>query len=360
MYLPPPPQSGKILGYPFQHSTKHRTEWSAERVAEVVETNIWFWVLFNLFVLGMLALDLGVFHRRSHAVSVKEAALWSAVWVSLALLFNYGLYLYAGQKVALEFLGGYLLEESLSVDNIFVFVVIFTFFRVLPAYQHRVLFWGIVTAQVLRGVMILVGTALISRFEFLLSFFGLLLIFTAIKMARGDEPDVDIESNPLVRIARRFVPIAPSYHGDKFFVIEKSVRMATPLLIVLLVVESTDVLFAIDSIPAVFGITQDPFVVYTSNIFAILGLRSLYFMLAGVINKFHYLKFGLGIVLAFVGVKMLVESLSGYVLDHAIHIPIQYSLGFICIVLLTSVVLSLLFAPTHAQAVALEESSSAD
>lgn len=318
-------------------------------------TNIWFWVIFNAFVIGMLVLDLGVFHRHAHAVSVKEAAIWSVVWISLALLFNYGLYLFAGSTVALEFLGGYLLEKSLSVDNIFVFVLVFSYFRVPPAYQHRVLFWGILTALILRGVMIIAGAALVTRFEFLIAIFGAFLVITAIRMAKDDGHEMDLEQNPLVRMLRRVMPVTNRYHEDRFFVVENGVRMATPLLVVLLVIESTDVIFAIDSIPAVFGITRDPFIVYTSNIFAILGLRSLYFLLAGVIDRFEYLRLGLSIVLGFVGVKMLTESISGYVMAHPIHVPIQWSLGFIAAVLLASVVASLLISRPQDEVVVVKE-----
>lgn len=308
-----------------------------------MEVNIWFWVVFNLVVLGLLALDLGVFHRDAHKVSIKEAAIWSVIWIALSLLFNLGIYFYAGQKVALEFLGGYLLEKSLSVDNIFVFVLIFAYFKVPAIYQHRVLFWGIITALILRGTMILIGAALISRFEFLITFFGLLLVVTAIRMGKSGEHELDVESNPMIRLLGRIMPITTEYHGAQFTIKEAGKRVATPLLVVLLVVESSDVIFAVDSIPAIFGITQDPFIVYTSNVCAILGLRALYFLLAGVVDKFHYLQKGLAIVLGFVGVKMLAESLSGYVLEHAFHMPIEWSLGFIGVVLSISVVTSLLF-----------------
>jgi tellurite resistance protein TerC len=320
-----------------------------------VATNIWFWVIFNAFVLGMLVLDLGVFHRHAHAVTVKEAAIWSVVWISLALLFNYGLYLFQGSTVALEFLGGYLLEKSLSVDNIFVFVLVFSYFRVPPAYQHRVLFWGILTALVLRGVMIIAGAALVTRFEFLIAIFGAFLVFTAIRMAKDDGEEMDMENNVLVRMLRRLMPVTSRYHEDHFFTVQNGVRMATPLLVVLLVIESSDVIFAIDSIPAVFGITKDPFIVYTSNIFAILGLRSLYFLLAGVIDRFEYLKLGLSIVLGFVGVKMLAESLSGYVMEHPIHVPIQWSLGFIAVVLLASIGASLILSRPEDEVVQVEQ-----
>lgn len=318
-------------------------------------TNIWFWVIFNAFVLGMLILDLGVFHRHAHAVTVKEAAIWSVVWISLALLFNYGLYLFEGSTIALEFLGGYLLEKSLSVDNIFVFVLVFSYFRVPPTYQHRVLFWGILTALILRGVMIIAGAALVTRFEFLIAIFGAFLVFTAIRMAKDDGEELDMENNVLVRMLRRLMPVSSHYHGDHFFTLQNGVRMATPLLVVLLVIESSDVIFAIDSIPAVFGITKDPFIVYTSNIFAILGLRSLYFLLAGVIDRFEYLKLGLSIVLGFVGVKMLTESISGYVMAHPIHVPIHWSLGFIAAVLLASVGASLILSRPQDEVVQVEQ-----
>ena len=315
-----------------------------------VATNIWFWILFNVFVLGMLALDLGAFHRKSHAVSIKEAAIWSVVWISLAMVFNLGPYLFTGPQVAMEFLGGYLLEKSLSVDNIFVFVLIFSYFALPAKYQHRVLFWGILTALVLRGFMIMIGAALITRFDFLIAVFGAFLLYTAVRMAREGDVKVDFDGNILVRGLRRIMPVSSRYYGDHFFIFKMSLRVATPMLVVLLVIESSDVVFAIDSIPAVFGITQDPFIVYTSNIFAILGLRALYFLLAGVMTEFHYLKLGLSIVLAFIGVKMLVESLSGYVLDHPIHVPITWSLGFVALVLLISIVASLLMGDKHQEA----------
>jgi tellurite resistance protein TerC len=306
-------------------------------------TNIWFWVAFNAFVIGMLALDLGVFNRKAHRISVKEAAIWSVVWISLALLFNLLLYFWEGPRVAMEFLGGYLLEKSLSVDNIFVFVMIFGYFATPVQYQHRVLYWGILTALVLRGTMILTGAALLTRFEFLIGVFGLLLILTAIRMFRSDEGEVDLEQNLVVRTVRRYLPMTGEYQGPHFTVVQNGLRMFTPLLLVLLVVETSDVIFALDSIPAVFGITRDPFIVYTSNVFAILGLRSLYFLLAGVINKFHYLKTGLAIVLGFVGAKMVVETASEYVLAHAVHVPIQWSLLVIFTVLTVAIGASLLF-----------------
>lgn len=315
-----------------------------------MDIHIGFWIGFIVIIATLLILDLGVFHRNSHQVSVREAAIWSVVWISLALLYNLAVYWFLGADQALAFLAGYLLEKSLSVDNIFVFVLIFSYFRVAPAYQHRVLFWGILTALVLRGVMIVLGAALISRFEFLITLFGLFLIYTAYKMATEGEREIEIESNPLVNLLRRFMPITDRYHGEHFFIVEAGRRMATPLLVVLLIVESTDVVFAVDSIPAIFGITTDPFIVFTSNIFAILGLRSLYFLLAGVIDKFHYLQTGLSVVLGFVGLKMLVESVSSYVMEHAIHVPIELSLGFIGFVLAASVIISLIFPKQKGEA----------
>ena len=315
-----------------------------------MDIHIGFWIAFIVIIVTLLTLDLGVFHRESHQVSVREAAIWSVVWISLALLYNLAVYWFLGADQALAFLAGYLLEKSLSVDNIFVFVLIFSYFRVAPAYQHRVLFWGILTALILRGVMIVLGAALISRFEFLITIFGAFLIYTAYKMATEGEREIDIESNPLVNLLRRFMPITDGYRAEHFTVIEAGRRMATPLLVVLLIVESTDVVFAVDSIPAIFGITTDPFIVFTSNIFAILGLRSLYFLLAGVIDKFHYLQTGLSVVLGFVGLKMLVESISSYVMEHAIHVPIQLSLGFIGFILAASVIISLIFPKQKGEA----------
>lgn len=298
-------------------------------------TNIWFWIIFNVFVLVFLAVDLGVFHRKAHAVSLKEAAAWSVVWISLALLFNLGIYLYAGSEPALEFLTGYLIEKSLSVDNIFVFVLLFAYFNVPAAYQHRVLFWGILSALVMRGTLIGLGAYLIERFHWVIYIFGAFLIFTGFRMAFQKEQEIDVESNAVVRLARRVMPIADRYHGAQFFIREAGRLIATPLLVVLLVVETTDLIFALDSIPAIFAVTQDPFLVYTSNVFAILGLRALYFLLAGVVEKFHFLKLGLSLILVFVGTKMLIEDLY--------HIPITISLGVVAVVLALSVIASLLF-----------------
>lgn len=300
---------------------------------------IWLWIGFNVFVLGLLALDLGVFNRKVHVISVREAGTWTAVWVSLALLFAAGVYYFNGQVKSVEFLTGYVIEYALSVDNIFVFVLLFTYFRVPPAYQHRVLFWGILGALIMRGSLILIGAALIERFTWIIYIFGAFLIFTGLKMAislnKGEEEDVHPDNNIVVRIFRRFMPVTKEMHGPKFFIKEAGRWAATPLFIVLLIVESTDLIFAVDSIPAIFGVTRDPFIIYTSNVFAILGLRSLYFLLSGIMDKFHYLKVGLAFILTFVGVKML--------LSHSAYaIKIEYSLAIIVSTLVISVIASLI------------------
>ncbi len=294
---------------------------------------LWPWLAFNAFVLAMLALDLGVFHRKAHEVSLKEAGIWSAVWIALALAFNAGLYLWKGQEPALQFLAGYLIEKSLSVDNIFVFVLIFSYFAVPTAYQHRVLFWGILGALLMRGIFIAVGSALLTSFHWIIYVFGAFLVVTGVKMALVRSDGLHPEKSPLVRLARKLIPVTGEYHGQNFVVRKDGRWWATPLLLVLLMVESTDVVFAVDSIPAIFAITSDPFIVYTSNVFAILGLRSLYFLLAGVVGKFHYLKLGLSVVLVFVGVKMLLTDVA--------NVPIGVSLGVIAGVIAASVVLSI-------------------
>jgi tellurite resistance protein TerC len=273
------------------------------------ETSLGPWIGFTVFVLAMLALDLGVFHRKAHAVSLREAAIWSLVWVTLSLIFNAGLYFFRGPDAAVQFFTGYLIEKSLSVDNIFVFALLFGYFAVPKDDQHRVLFWGILGALVMRAVFILAGSALIASFHWILYVFGAFLIFTGIKMALQREMEVHPEHNPVLKLVRRLMPVTNEYRGHHFFVREGGRRMATPLFLVLALVESTDLVFAVDSIPAVFAVTNDPFLVYTSNIFAILGLRSLYFLLAGVMGKFVYLKLGLSSVLVFVGVKMTIADL---------------------------------------------------
>ncbi len=295
----------------------------------------WLWTGFNLFVLAMLALDLGVFHRKAHVVSLKESLTWTFVWVALALVFNAGLWHFAGSQKALEFFTGYVIEKSLSVDNVFVFALLFSYFAVPPLYQHKVLFWGILGALVMRATMIVLGAALITKFSWVIYLFGGFLILTGIKMIVKREEQLHPERNPVVRLFKRLMPVTPDYRGDKFFVRENGLLAATPLFVVLLLVEFTDLIFAVDSIPAIFAVTTDPFIVYTSNVFAILGLRSLYFALAGVMDKFHYLKIGLGVVLAFVGVKMLLAH-SPWKIDTLV------SLAIIVVILLTSVVWSLL------------------
>lgn len=295
--------------------------------------SIWMWVGFNLLVFVMLALDLGVFHRKAHAVSLKEATIWSAVWISLALLFNAAIWFWMGSGPAMEFLTGYLIEKSLSVDNIFVFVLIFTYFGVPAAYQHRVLFWGVLGALLMRAALIFAGAALLERFHWIIYVFGGFLLVTGIKMALQRNEAIDPGSNPAIRLFRRFVPMTDTYEEDRFVVVRQGARYATPLLMVLVLVELSDLVFAVDSIPAIFAVTRDPFLVYTSNVFAILGLRALYFLLAGVVNLFRFLKLGLAVVLSFVGVKMLLIDIY--------KIPIGISLGVIIAVLTLSIVLSL-------------------
>ena len=305
-------------------------------------TGVWLWVGFSILILGMLAVDLGVLNRHSHVVSVKEAARWSAIVVLVAAAFNGWIFYARGQQAGLEFTAGYLIELALSVDNIFVFLLIFKYFNVPAAFQHRVLFWGIFGALLMRGMMIAAGWLLLERFHWIIYVFGAFLIFTGIKMARSDEIEVHPEHNPILKLIRRFVPLAPNYDGQRFFTTAfwgtRHRKLATPLFIVLVMVETTDLVFAIDSIPAIFAVTRDPFLVFTSNVFAILGLRSMYFLLAGVIDKFHYLKLGLAVVLSFVGVKMLITYWH-------IEVPIGASLGVVATVLGLSVVGSLLFPP---------------
>lgn len=296
----------------------------------------WLWAVFNIFVVFMLVLDLRVFHRQAHEVKVREALLWSAFWIVLSLLFNIGIYLFEGSDVALQFFTGYIIEKSLSVDNLFVFLMIFSYFKVPAKYQHKVLFWGIVGALVMRGLLIFVGVTLINQFHWVLYVFGAFLVFTGIKMAfQDDTVDIHPENNIFVRLFKKILPITAGYHEDKFFVRAEKKTYATLLFVVIIVVETTDLVFALDSIPAVFAITRDPFIVYTSNVFAILGLRALYFALAGLLDLFHYLKFGLSIVLAFIGTKMLIESFY--------DMPILIALGVVGGVLTLSIVASVLF-----------------
>jgi len=273
------------------------------------DTSLWLWAGFNLFVLALLALDLGVFHRKAHTVSLKEAAAWSAVWVTLALLFNAALWYFRGPEAGTQFLTGYLIEKSLSVDNIFVFALLFGYFAVPPIQQHRVLFWGILGALVLRAGFILAGAALLAAFHWIIYVFGAFLILTGLKMALARDTGLQPEKNPVLRLVRRLVPVTSGYREGHFFVREQGRWWATPLFLVLVLVETTDLVFAVDSIPAIFAVTSDPFLVYTSNVFAILGLRSLYFLLAGAIQTLIYLKLGLSAILVFVGVKMTITDL---------------------------------------------------
>lgn len=298
-------------------------------------------VAFNVGVLAVLAVDLGVFNKKAHRISVKEATAWSSVWIALSLGFAAVINMLSGRQAALEFVTGYLIEYSLSIDNIFVIVLIFSYFRIAEKYQHRVLFWGIIGALLMRGSMIAGGAFLIGRFHWIIYVFGVFLIFTGIRMAMQDEADIEPESNPVLRLVRRLVPVTQDFRDQSFFVREPLHRgeqariLATPLFVVLILVETTDLIFAVDSIPAIFAVTRDPLIVYTSNVCAILGLRSLYFLLAGVIHKFQFLKFGLAVVLTFVGVKMLLGSVY--------EIPIFVSLLVIAIILALSIVASLVF-----------------
>jgi tellurite resistance protein TerC len=292
------------------------------------------WILFNVFVLAMLALDLGVFHRKAHEVKIKEALIWSAVWITMALIFNLGIYFWRGEAAALEFLTGYLLEKSLSVDNIFVFLLIFSYFRVDSLYQHKILFWGILGALIMRAIFIAVGVTLIQQFHWVIYVFGAFLVFTGIKMALQKDKEIHPEKNPALRLFRRFMPITDHSVQGEFFVKRNGRTFATPLFVVLLVVETTDLIFAVDSIPAILAITLDPFIVYTSNVFAILGLRALYFALAGAMRLFHYLHLGLSSILVFIGAKMLLADIY--------RIPIVIALSVVAGILVISVVASLL------------------
>jgi tellurite resistance protein TerC len=301
----------------------------------MIATNIWFWVGFVGFILAMLSLDLGVFHRVPHEVRPGEASIWTAVWVALALLFAAGLYVVFGHHASLTFLTGYVIEESLSVDNIFVIVLIFEYFRVPKFCQHRVLFYGILGALVMRGLFIGLGAVLIAKFHWILYIFGAMLLVTGVRMAFKGDDEFNGDENPIVRLVRRIVPMTSEFQGKHFFIIEAGRRMATPLLLVLILVEFTDLIFAVDSIPATFGVTTNPFLVFTSNIFAILGLRSLYLLLAAVVDRFYLLKYALAVILTFVGVKMLGERY--------FEIGIAPSLGLILGVLAAAVVASMLF-----------------
>jgi len=300
-----------------------------------MKEGIWFWVVFNAGVLVLLALDLLVFHRKPRAIKFREAVAWSIFWVLLAAAFAVLVCLRGGSQKALEFTTGYIIEESLSIDNLFIFLLIFRFFKVEDELQHKILFWGIIGALVTRGIFIVVGVSLLRRFEWIVYLFGAFLVYTGIRLFTQNEQEVHPEKNPVLKLVRRFVRVTDNYVNGKFFVRQGGELWATPLFFVLLVVESTDVLFATDSIPAVLAVTPDPFIVYTSNVFAILGLRSIYFALAGMMGIFHYLSEGLAVILVFIGAKML--------LSHFFVIPTAWALGVVAGILAISVVASLMF-----------------
>lgn len=296
-----------------------------------------FWILFNLFVIGLLLLDLLVLNRRAHAIQLKEALGWSAFWVALSLCFNYFVYRTMGHEAGVQWLTGYLIEKALSVDNLFVFLLIFNYFKVPPEYQHRILFWGVLGALILRAIFILAGAALLAKFHFLLYVLGAFLVYTGVRMglSSSNEPEIDPEGNPIVRFLGRHFPISRQLDGGKFFTRRDGVRFATPLLVVLVLIETTDVVFAADSIPAILAISRDTFIVYTSNVFALLGLRALYFALASLMKLFHYLHYGLALILIFIGAKLLLEDIYPF--------PMPVALGAVGVLLLGSIGASLLW-----------------
>jgi len=294
------------------------------------------WGVFGLVVVAMLVIDLRLRGGHDRAIGIKEALVWSAGWVAVALVFNVGVLYFKGSEVALNFLAGYLIEKALSLDNIFVFLMIFSYFGVAPQHQYKVIFWGIIGALALRAIFIAAGIALIAKFHWIIYVFGALLVWTGIKMAMDKGEEMDLERNPVVRFFRRFVPLTATYEGDRFFVQRNGKWLATPLFVVMWVINVMDVVFAVDSVPAVFAITLDPFIVFSSNVFAILGLRALYFALAGLMQLFHYLHYGLALILVFVGAKMLLTYFE-------IHIPVVAALGVLALILAGSVVVSILF-----------------
>ncbi|PWA10458.1 TerC family protein [Flavobacterium laiguense] len=299
-----------------------------------MQTDLSFWIGFNVFVLLMLALDLGVFNRKAHEISIKEAMIWTGVWVTLAMCFNVLIYYWQGEVKALEFFTGYVIEKALSVDNIFVFVLIFSYFKIPAIHQHKILFWGIIGALIMRAAFIFAGVALLEKFHWTIYVFGAILIYTGFKMLTQKETIIEPEKNPLIKLFRRIMPVTSDLHGGKFFVKQDGKRFATPLFLVLVLIETTDLIFAADSIPAILAITQDHFIVYTSNVFAILGLRSLYFALAGMMDKFRYLSKGLALILIFVGLKMLLVDFY--------KLPIQIALLVIVVILILSIAASLM------------------
>lgn len=317
-----------------------------------MDVSPWLYVGFIGFVIAMLLIDLKLFHTEAHTPTTKESGIWVAIWVSLALAFGVGLLIFQGSKDAGEYFAGYLIEYSLSVDNMFVFVVIFSYFKIPLSHQHQILFYGILGAMVFRGIFIALGTALVQNFDFIIPVFGLFLLYTAYKIAKGSAEHVHPEDNPVLKFARKRMRTTTQLDGQKLFTVENGKRVATPLFIVLLFVETTDIFFAIDSIPAIFAVTKEPFIVLTSNVFAILGLRALYFLLAGGMDRLHLLKYGLAIILGFVGVKMLLEGteLVGLT-EHAIHVPIWLSLTVIIGVLTVTAILSFKIPPKEQAAI---------
>ena len=300
-----------------------------------MDHSILLWSVFNVFIIAMLIVDLVVLHKEDEPVSIKEALYWTGAWIILALIFGIGVYYYMGSQTALDYYTGYLIEKSLSVDNIFVFLLVFTYFKVPDEFQHKVLFWGIFGALVMRLIFIFTGVALIERFHWIIYVFGGFLVFTGIKLAMEKDKEVHPERNPVLKLVRRFFPTTKSYHGSKFFIRKMGRLIATPLFIVLVVIETTDLVFALDSIPAILAITRDEFIIYSSNAFAILGLRALYFAVSGIMRLFHYLHYGLSLILVFVGIKMLLSDLY--------HIPTPYALAFIGGALALSVIASILY-----------------
>ncbi len=296
---------------------------------------ILWWIFFAIFILAMLALDLGVFSRRAHAVKIKESLRWMAFWIFLSVLFCVSVYFFYGHQKAMEFLTGYLIEYSLSVDNLFVFLLFFRYFHVPAEYEQKSLIWGIIIALIMRGIFIFAGIALINKFHWIIYVFGAFLIFTAIQIARGKEHEVHPEKNIMIKLLRSFMPISRKYSGSKLVTVKHGKRFATPLLAVILTLGTTDVFFAVDSIPAVLAVTTDPFIVYTSNVFAVLGLRSLFFAISGLMKLFHYLQYGLAVILGFVGIKMLITDFY--------KIQVGVSLVIIAIVLALSIIASLMW-----------------
>lgn len=298
-----------------------------------MEHSLTLWILFNVFILAMLIVDLKVFNRKPHEISIKESLIWTGIWVTMAVIFGIGIYFFMGAQSSLDYFTGYLIEKSLSVDNIFVFLLIFTYFGVDSIYQHKVLFWGIFGALVFRLLFIMVGVALLEQFHWIIYIFGAFLIFTGIKLGLEKDKEIHPEKNPILKLVRRFIPITKNFHGPDFFIKRGSRIIATPMFVVLVVIETTDVVFALDSIPAIMAITRDTFLIYSCNAFAILGLRALYFALSGVMRLFHYLHYGLAFILVFIGVKMLIESF--------VHIPTLMTLGVIVVTLTISVIFSI-------------------